>query len=106
MSIFIDTPEVIQLGAQVLRLISLSEPFFAVVIILEGVFDGVGDTRTPFFISLFCMWGVRIFATWICVSLLKLGLTAVWLCMIADNLVRFALVLIRYRGRKWLAGCL
>ena len=106
MSIFIDTPEVIQLGAQVLRLMSLSEPFFAVVIILEGVFDGVGDTRTPFFISLFCMWGVRIFATWICVSLLKLGLTAVWLCMIADNLVRFALVLIRYRGRKWLAGCL
>ncbi len=103
MSIFIEDPEVIKLGAQVLRLISLSEPFFAVVIILEGVFDGAGDTRTPFFISLFCMWGVRILATWVCVSWLKLGLVAVWLCMIADNLTRFVLVLMRYRGRRWLA---
>ena len=103
MSIFIDTPEVIQLGAQVLRLIALSEPFFAVVIILEGVFDGAGDTKTPFLISLFCMWGVRVFATWICVSQLSLGLTAVWLCMIGDNMVRFALVMARYHSHRWLA---
>lgn len=106
MGIFIDTPAVIQLGAQVLRIISLSEPFFAVVIILEGVFDGVGDTRTPFFISLFCMWGVRVLATWVCVSHLGFGLVAVWMCMIADNLVRFILVLIRYRNHKWLADFL
>lgn len=104
MSIFIDTPEVIRLGAQVLRLIALSEPFFAVVIILEGVFDGVGDTKTPFLISLFCMWGVRILATWVCVSKFSLGLTAVWLCMIVDNMARFALVVVRYRGHGWLAA--
>ena len=106
MGIFIDTPEVVQLGARVLRLISLSEPFFAVVIILEGVFNGAGDTRTPFLISLFCMWGVRILATWICVSWLGLGLTAVWLCMIADNMARFFLVLTRYHGHKWLSKLL
>ncbi len=106
MGIFIDTPEVVQLGAKVLRLISLSEPFFAVVIILEGVFNGAGDTRTPFLISLFCMWGVRILATWICVSWLGLGLTAVWLCMIADNMARFFLVLTRYHGHKWLSKLL
>jgi Na+-driven multidrug efflux pump len=88
----------------VLRLVSVSEPFFAALIILEGVFNGAGDVRMPLLFSILSMWGVRIFCTWLCVTRLHLGLTAVWGCMVADNLTRFALMAHRYRGERWKRG--
>lgn len=101
MSIFTPDSQVIAMGGQVLRIVALSEPFFAVVIILEGTFNGVGDVRVPFLISVSCMWGVRLVSTWVCVNLLHLDLNAVWWCMVADNMTRFLLMLHRYRGRRW-----
>lgn len=104
MSIFTPDPAVIALGARVLRLVSVSEPFFAALIILEGVFNGAGDVRMPLLFSILSMWGVRIFCTRLCVTRLRLGLTAVWGCMVADNLTRFALMAHRYRGEHWKRG--
>lgn len=101
MSIFINDTEVIKDGASVLRLVAVSEPLFGALIILEGIFNGIGDTKTPVFISILSMWGVRISATYLCVSVFNLGLNAVWLCMIADNVVRFALLLFRFINGSW-----
>lgn len=101
MQIFTRDREVIELGAKVLRLVAVSEPFFAVVIVMEGIFNGVGDTKVPFFFSLFTMWGVRIPATAVLVLAFQQGLTAVWCCMIADNIVRFVCVMVRYKRGRW-----
>lgn len=101
MGLFTPDREVIALGARVLRIVAVSEPFFAVLIILEGVFNGVGDTKAPFVINLCTMWGVRIVFTALCVGVFHLGLTAVWWCMVADNMGRFLAMLIRYRGTRW-----
>lgn len=102
MSIFTNDQEVIQLGAKLLRIVSVSEPFFAAVIIMEGVFNGVGYTKMPFIYSVISMWGVRILFTFICVNVLGLGLTAVWFCMIADVIFRCLLYIFNYRSGKWL----
>ena len=101
MSFFTPDQAVIALGASVLRIVSVSEPFFAVVIILEGTFNGAGDTRVPFLISLFSMWGIRIVCTYVCIHFFHLGLTAVWWCMVGDNMARFILLTLRYRGSRW-----
>lgn len=104
MGIFTPDQAVIELGAKVLRIVSVSEPFFAVVIILQGTFNGVGDVRAPVAFSLFSMWVVRLGLTWLCVTRLQLGLPAVWCCMVADNLTRFFLMTLRYRGNRWKRG--
>lgn len=101
MSLFTTDTAVIAAGVKVLRIVALSEPFFGASIILEGVFNGIGDTRTPLFISIFTMWGVRILLTFICVSVLGLGLTAVWCCMVADNVTRCFLLLLRFVRGQW-----
>lgn len=101
MGIFSRDQEVIGLGAQVLRIVAVSEPFFAVVIIMEGIFNGVGDTKVPFVFSLFSMWGVRILFTYLCVTVFHLGLAAVWLCMVGDNMTRFVCMVIRYGKGSW-----
>ena len=88
--------------AAVSFVVAVTEPIYGMSIILEGTFNGVGDTRAPFYISLGCMWGVRVLFTWICVPRLGLGLVAVWLCMVADNCSRGALLAVRYFRKKWL----
>lgn len=104
MGIFTPDQQVISLGGRVLRVVAVSEPFYAVVIILEGTFNGAGDTRVPFLIAVFTMWGVRITSTWLCINVFHLDLTAVWGCMVADNMTRFLLMTHRYRGHRWRYG--
>lgn len=101
MSIFTNDPQVIEQGAVALRIVSVSEPFFAVSLSLAGVFNGVGDTKVPFVISLCTMWGIRILFTFICVKLLGMGLAAVWMCMIGDVIGRSICMYTRYRSGKW-----
>lgn len=101
MSLFTADAQVIEAGVRVLRIVALSEPFFGASIILEGVFDGMGDTRTPLVISIATMWGVRILMTYICVNVFGLGLTAVWCCMVADNVTRCLLLALRFASGRW-----
>lgn len=101
MSIFTPDQQVRDLGATLLRIVSLSEPFFAAVIIFEGVFNGVGYTKIPFLYSVFSMWGIRILFSFLCVHVFNLGLTAVWVCMILDNVIRCILFAVHYVRGRW-----
>ncbi len=104
MGLFTRDAEVIRMGAGALRIVAVSEPFFAILIILDGVFNGIGDTRMPFVFSAITMWGVRILGTYICVTHLHLGLSAVWMCMVGDNVSRCGLMLARYLSGRWKRG--
>ena len=101
MSIFTPDAQVVALGGLALRIVAISEPFFAVLVILEGIFSGLGDTKAPFFFSLFSMWGVRITTTYLCVVVFQFGLGSVWLCMTLDNMTRFSLMMIRFLRGSW-----
>lgn len=85
MRLFTPSIPVVDLGAEMLRLVALSEPFFGLMVVLEGIFYGMGRTRYPFLVETIGMWGIRIFLTFLCVNVWGLGLRAVWYCMIADN---------------------
>lgn len=101
MGLFSDAEEVIALGTTVLRMVALSEPFYGVSIIVEGMMQGVGKTKTPFVFNLIGMWGVRIVGTYLFTAVLGYGLVSAWGCMIAHNLLVFVLFLITYLRGKW-----
>lgn len=92
---------VIALAATVLRMVACSEPFFGVGIVVEGMLEGAGQTVAPFIFNIIGMWGIRILGTFICLKLFGLGLEAAWACMIAHNLVLFAMFVIYYARGKW-----
>lgn len=101
LGIFTRDAAVIALGTQLLKIVAFSEPFFAAAIIMEGVFNGVGDTKAPFVISLMTMWGIRILFTFLVVNVFHLGLASVWLCMVGDNVTRCILLVFRYFRGSW-----
>lgn len=108
MRLFSPSGPVVSLGAQMLRLVALSEPFFGLMIVLEGIFYGLGRTRYAFLVETAGMWGVRILFTFLCVDIWGFGLRAVWYCMIADNICKailFAIPFLRKNSRiKLLQG--
>ena len=101
MKLFSVHEAVISLGAAVLRMVAVSEPFYGFSIIIEGLMMGVGKTKAPFIYNIMGMWLVRIIGTYICTQLLGLGLISAWACMIAHNLLLFALFLICYVRGAW-----
>ncbi len=101
MRLFSDDAQVISLGVTVLRMVALTEPLFGAAIILEGMMLGVGNTVVPFVYNIIGMWCIRICGTFICTSLLEMGLVSAWGCMIMHNIVLFFLFLVRYLRRKW-----
>ncbi len=90
MKLFTKDAQVILLGATVLRMVAVSEPFYGVSIIIEGMMQGVGNTVMPFVCNIAGMWGVRILGTFLCIRLLDMGLISAWACMIGHNLMLFA----------------
>lgn len=88
MTLFTPVAEVASLGAEMLRMVAFSEPFFGLMIVLEGIFYGMGRTRYAFVAETGSMWGIRILFTFLCVKIWGLDLRAVWYCMIADNVCK------------------
>lgn len=92
MDVFTSSQNVVELGAKMLRLVAFSEPFFGLMIVLEGIYYGLGKTKYVFMSEAVSMWCVRILFTFLCVKIWHLDLTAVWLCMIADNIFKAILL--------------
>ena len=101
MGLFSKDAEVILLGTTVLKMVALSEPFYGVPIIIEGMMQGMGKTITPFIFNIIGMWGIRIVGTFICVNLLEYGLISAWGCMILHNMLLFFMFTIDYIRGKW-----
>ena len=96
MRIFADDSEVIRLGATVLQMVALSEPIYGVSIIIEGILQGEGNTKTPFIFNIVGMWGIRIAGTFISIHLLSMGLVSAWGCMIGHNVLLFLMFTLYY----------
>lgn len=101
MQLFSKDQAVILLGSVVLRMVAVSEPFYGVSIIIEGMLQGMGRTMMPFVCNIMGMWGIRIIGTFLCTQLLGMGLVSAWACMIAHNMLLFFLFTLYYRSGKW-----
>ena len=101
MRLFSKDLQVILLGSIVLKMVALSEPFYGVAIIIEGMMQGMGNTMLPFVFSITGMWGIRIVGTFLCTQMFGMGLVSAWSCMIVHNMLLFTAFLIYYISGKW-----
>ncbi|MDO4459531.1 MAG: MATE family efflux transporter [Clostridia bacterium] len=101
MGIFSRDAEVIALGTTVLRMVAISEPFYGVPIVVEGMMQGVGKTVAPLYFNISGMWLIRILGTYICTVHFGMGLISAWACMIGHNLLLFFLFSGYYLSGRW-----
>ena len=93
-------PQVVALGARVLRIEAFAEPLFAASIVAAGVFRGAGDTLVASVINFVSMWGVRLPLSALLAP--RMGLHGVWIAMASDLIVGGILFLVRLRGNRWM----
>ena len=106
-AIFTPDAEVIRQGAGVLKLIAFCEPLFGLMIVCEGIYYGLGQTKITFIVETIGSWGIRIVATVICVHVLHTTLFEVWICMFADDAFRaiaLAMPIISGKDLKYFEG--
>ncbi len=98
--IFTDEEEIIQVAKVCLRIVAVAQPFLAAVMAYAGSLRGAGDTRAVLWITLIGIWGVRVFGTYLVIQA-GYGLTAAWVMMTLDLIVRGSLLFARFRKGKW-----
>lgn len=100
MSFMSPIQEIVNLGAQCLRIEAWAEPLYATALVSYGVMVGAGDTLVPSLLNLGSMWIVRItLAVFLAATM---GLIGVWMAMCIELCVRGTLFLIRLISGKWI----
>ena len=100
MSVMTPVGEIIQMGAECLRIEAFAEPMFAAAIVCNGVFVGTGDTMKPAIMSLLSMWGVRL--TLAALLAVSYGLPGVWTAMAIELTFRGLIFLARLFHGGWM----
>ena len=93
-------PDVVALGAKVLRIEAFAETLYAFSIVGYGACVGAGDTMVPSAMNLCSMWFVRIGLALILTP--RMGLTGYWIAMCIELNLRGLLFIWRLRGEKWM----
>lgn len=89
-------------GVNILRLLALYQPFQASQFILGGVLRGAGDTKATAMIYLITVMIVRPVTAAIFIYIFRWGLFGAWLSMGVDQIMRYALMLLRFNSGKWI----
>ena len=100
-ALFTSDPEVIPLASTALRIVAVSQPALAWVMVLSGGLRGAGDTRFVLYIMAAGVWGFRVPLAYFLGITMELGLVGAWLAMIADLFIRMSLFVARFRHGGW-----
>ena len=99
MALLSSDPQVVALGAKVLRIEAFAEAMYAASIVGFGVCAGAGDTLVPTLLNFGSVWLVRIVLALILTP--RFGLTGYWISMCIELNVRGLLFLLYVRTSRW-----
>ncbi|MGH7472170.1 MAG: MATE family efflux transporter [Longimicrobiales bacterium] len=94
-------PAVVEIGVQLLRVLSLSGLFIAVALTYTGGLQGTGDTRSPLYISIVSQIIVPLGACFIIQQIGSLDPIDIWLAILAGHATRCTLSMLRFSQGKW-----
>lgn len=98
---FTDEKNVIQIGTQCLKIISIGYIFYSWGMIMTQAFNGAGDTMTPTYLNFICFWLIEIPLAWFLAMTLEMHSTGVfWSIVIAESMLGVLGVIVFRRG-KW-----
>jgi len=97
----LNEPAVVEIGTQLLRVLSVSGLFIAVALTYTGGLQGTGDTKSPLYISVVSQVAVPL---GICFAIRALGTLEpldIWLAILAGHVTRCVLSIWRFNQGQW-----
>lgn len=96
-----DQPDVAPIVASYLRFISVTEIMFAYGMVLIGAMQGAGDTIRPFWMTLLCMWLLRVPLAWVFAIGFGMGVDGAWLSLSITQLVQGLIAIWLWKKGHW-----
>ena len=94
-------PAVVDIGVQLLRVLSVSGLLVAVALTYTGGLQGTGDTKSPLYISVISQIVVPLGTCFVIQQTGTLDPIDIWLAILAGHATRCVLSVIRFRQGKW-----
>jgi putative MATE family efflux protein len=94
-------PAVVEIGIQLLRVLSVSGFFITVALTYTGGLQGTGDTKSPLYISIVSQILVPLGICFIIQQTSRLDPIDIWIAILVGHATRCALSVIRFRQGKW-----
>ncbi|PYP11872.1 MAG: hypothetical protein DMD59_01650, partial [Gemmatimonadetes bacterium] len=92
---------VVDIGVQLLRVLSLSGLFITVALSYTGGLQGTGDTKSPLYISMISQILVPLGICFVIQQTGTLDTIDIWLAILAGHITRCILSMLRFRQGQW-----
>jgi putative MATE family efflux protein len=94
-------PAVVEIGTQLLRVLSVSGLFITTALAYTGGLQGTGDTKSPLYISIISQMIVPLSICFVIQQTSKLDPIDIWIAILVGHVMRCALSVIRFKQGKW-----
>jgi putative MATE family efflux protein len=96
-----DDPVALDIGAQLLRVLSVSGLFITTALAYTGGLQGTGDTKSPLYISIISQILVPLGICFVIQETGQLSAIDIWLAILAGHITRCALSVLRFNQGRW-----
>ena len=94
-------PDVLRIGTQLLRVLSVSGLFITVALTFQGGLQGTGDTKSPLYISIIAQVIVPLGICFVVQRFGTLNAMHIWVAILIGHVTRCTLNVIRFDQGKW-----
>jgi putative MATE family efflux protein len=94
-------PAVVEIGVELLRILSLSGIFVSLALTYTGGLQGTGDTKSPLYISIISQIVIPLGICFVIQQTGTLEALHIWLAILAGHIARCVLSIYRFNQGKW-----
>jgi putative MATE family efflux protein len=94
-------PAVLEIGTQLLRVLSVSGLFITIALTYTGGLQGTGDTKSPLYISIISQIIVPLGICFVIKQMGTLEPIHIWIAILVGHATRCALSVVRFNQGKW-----
>jgi putative MATE family efflux protein len=94
-------PDVVQIGTQLLRVLSVSGLFISVALTYTGGLQGTGDTKSPLYISIISQVVIPLGICFVIREIATLQPIHIWVAILSGHVTRCVLSIVRFSQGKW-----
>ena len=94
-------PVVVEIGAQLMRVLSLSGLFVTVALAYTGGLQGTGDTKSPLYISIISQVIIPLGICFVIQRVSHLDPIDIWVAILVGHATRCALSVLRFNQGRW-----
>jgi Na+-driven multidrug efflux pump len=94
-------PAVLEIGTELLRVLSISGLFITIALTYTGGLQGTGDTKSPLYISIVSQIIVPLGICFVVQRMGRLDPIDIWFAILVGHVTRCALSVLRFNQGKW-----